>query len=400
MIRIDLNQQQRIWQWWAETPDGRLIYQRQRSISRQQLLLQLRQQSLLNIRAQTVSAHNGFQRLRQKTQFSEALATLAQLLEAGLALLQACQLLCRNYQKNNTSRQLWALFSHCNRRIQQGLSFTQALADFPELLNAQQQLWLQLSETQGQLVSGLQQLQKQLEQQRQWTQQCWRVASYPLLSLMLCAVLAVAMLLWLVPQFELFFAERERTALPLLTQWLLHASQCLRQRGLTAAALLVLLALAAYYQRRYFIKCLLRLPAIRGFRYTGQLRQLSQALAQSLTAGVTLTVTIKYLQALDIIDAKRTLTALRQGQSLAAALRVTGQLPSWWLNLIEHAEHGGFLSKACQRASTLLSAQLTQQVAVFLRWAEPLLLLVVALIVGTILLALYLPLFQLGQGIV
>lgn len=324
---------------------------------------------------------------------------LASMLQSGIALTQALTLMAR-HQRRAALREL---LQDLSARIGQGQSVHQAFAAHPRVFGPLVIHLLLAGETSGQLAEVCARLADQLEEQQRLHRQ-WRSAlSYPLIVLMVSVGVLGLLLAWVVPVFRELFASLGQ-ALPWPTQLLLDLSQAVNE-GLAFAPVLALpLLLAAHPMvrarwQRVRDRWLLALPLVR----LQASARWAQALSSLLGAGVPLPEALACAgqachQGEMQAHTQRMLRPLQQGSRLSEALADSGVFEALLVQLCATGEETGQLPALLGHAGDMLQSQARQQMQTLTRLIEPALMLGLGGGVGAILVALYLPIFQAGQG--
>jgi len=340
------------------------------------------------------------------TEALQLLPQLAALQQGGIDLARALALL----QASAQSPKLRGLIASLQAALDQGEPLHQALAQHPRAFEDWVVQMVLAAETAGRLGPTLAELARRLQAHAQWQRQ-WRAALlYPAGVVGVALGVLVLMLLEVVPVFEALFAGSGQ-ALPAATQWLVNASHWLRSAGLLGLLALLSLGLgtAAWAQRRGRLAdwreaCWLALPGLSGLAHLGAAARWSQTLSSLLAHGVPMAEALpsaarasglRHWQRLG--DQWR--TRLWHGARLSEAMRDAEHLPPLLQPLCATGEDSGQLAAMLAQAGELLQAQWQQRLQTLTRLLEPALMLGLGSLVGAMLMALYLPIFQLGQAI-
>lgn len=345
--------------------------------------------------------------LQQRLQFTRQLATLV---SAGLPLLQALETMA----KSELNPQMQSMIAQLCVCLEQGMSFQHALhqtqhfdALYAELVAA--------AEMAGNLDVVLLRLALLLEQRHRLGSQIRTALTYPCAVLCITMFVVAVIMVWVVPVFENIFASLG-AELPALTQTVVLASRWLSGSGLTVLFLgltMMWMLLIWVKQQAWFHLWwdaeVLRLPVLGSLVHQSQLSIWTQTLSDLLRAGVPM------LDALEVVAASSTnrclglatltlRTQVSQGQALAAAMNqlsvhqaYANVFPPVLIQLVGVGEQSGaldsLLSKLAEQSQQQLEALLRQ----FTQMLEPTMMVVLGLIMGGLVVALYLPVFQLGQ---
>lgn len=332
------------------------------------------------------------------------LQQLATLLQAGLTLPEGLHLLAEQHP----ARQWQALLRHLAQMLEQGETFSSALCQWPEVFPP---LWLAMIRT-GELTGKLDEccfrLVSQQQAQRELAMKVKKALRYPLIILSLTAAVVLAMIYLVLPEFSAIY-QTFNTPLPALTRAVIALADIMRRSALPLILVIALIFVAMRSFRhhpgwlRYRQRLLLASP-IMGQLVRGQrLSQIFTVLSLTQRAG------IAFLQGLESV--RETLTCpywrdilqrahqeITQGMSIAAALKESGEFPPLCIQLIRTGEISGALDTMLHNLAQHHSEQTQRQADGLAAMLEPLLLVVTGLIIGVLVVAMYLPIFHLGDA--
>ena len=230
---------------------------------------------------------------------------------------------------------------------------------------------------------------------------------YPLILLTLSAIVVAIIVLRVVPEFEGFYRSFD-AELPIATRVIVAISQFVR------GYLLVLvlggggMVVAVWYWLRQqrgaamLDRLILRVPLVGTIAARFATSQLTRTLATLLSGGIPL------VNALDV--ASRALgnrfladqltqvgQRVREGEALAAALADRGVFPAVAIKMVEVGESTGALREMLAAVADFFDEEIDTQLGRFITIIEPALLLIMGIVIAALLLALYMPLLQLGS---
>ncbi|MBF8781930.1 type II secretion system F family protein [Pseudomonas fulva] len=333
--------------------------------------------------------------------FSRQLATL---LKAGIPLLQAFEVMGRSGCSGSQA----ALLGTLKRDVAAGLGLADALQRHPGWFDGLYCNLVRVGEQSGTLDRQLEQLAGMLEQGQALARRLRKAMLYPSLLLLVGFGVAALLLLEVVPRFQALFTGFGGQ-LPAFTQWVIDLSDGL-QRHVDAALLVpVLLGLGwrACWQRQPAFRCramrwLLRLPVFGGLLGQTALARFARSLATAYAAGVSL------LDALETVARacgnplhEQAILQLRQGmangQGLHQAMALEPLFPPLLVQLTAIGESSGTLDDMLARAASHYEEQARQTLEQLTGLLEPAIVLVLGVLVGGLVVAMYLPIFQLSN---
>jgi type IV pilus assembly protein PilC len=298
------------------------------------------------------------------------------------------------------SRERWSpLFA----QVRQGVPLSDVLAGrkiFPAYMVAM----IRIGEATGTLPLAFTKCADYLAARHGFRQSLVAALVYPAIVLAVAAVALVILFLHVLPIFEEMY-RRFDTELPLLTRALIAAMNFLRANVLWLVLVGVIISLLfrhAYRndsRRLNLDHRLLHLPFLGGFMRQYYQMVLCSGLGHLLAAGIGL------LEALDILVPivpnrwlQRCVSAARQevakGRSLAESFRQHKVLALRSIKLVHIAEQSADLAGTLSDLAVMLEETVTHQLKRFTSAFEPLLIVLMALVIGVVLVALYLPMFD------
>ncbi|WP_145595405.1 protein transport protein HofC [Yersinia aleksiciae] len=331
---------------------------------------------------------------------------LATLLQAGLPLVNSLQLLAKEIDALP-----WrCLLQEISQQVSQGQSLSESMARYPRIFPRLYPPVIAMGELTGNLEQCCIQLVEHQERQQKLQKKVVKALKYPVFVCIIALVVSIVMLVMVLPEFAQIYQSFD-TPLPALTASLLLISAFLTDYGLYIAIVLISLCTGYYYARRNRASCqlweqkfLLRTPLVSALIRGSCLSQIFQTLAITQHAGLPLTAGLDaallsvsndtYRQALLHIQQQIT-----QGTPLYTALAQHPLFPPLCQQLVRVGEESGALDVLLDKLADWHQQQ-TQDLADNLtQMLEPLLMLIIGGIVGVLVIAMYLPIFQLGDVI-
>jgi len=332
--------------------------------------------------------------------FNQELATL---LKAGMPLVQSLELLKRRVE----SPTFRAVLDDVHDKVRSGIALSEAFESHGELIPSVYTASLLAGERSGNLDATL----------RRYVEHATIIATikrktvsaliYPAILISLSLVAVALIVLKVVPAFTDFYGSFGAD-LPLVTRIIVWVSTAIREQWLIIVGGLLAIAVALFVwikqpgQKARFDHMLLGLPFLGGVAGKFSTSQMSRTLATLLGGGLPL------VNALDIASrsignhymaAQLTTVGarVREGESFAAALQARGVFPEVAVKMAEVGESTGALQEMLNTVADFFDEEIATNMERFVTVIEPVLLVVMALIIGGLVLALYVPLFQLSS---
>ncbi|MBY4897439.1 type II secretion system F family protein [Cupriavidus sp. AU9028] len=346
-------------------------------------------------------------RRRQLAAFTAQLATL---LRAGVALSPALALLAEGGATRRTDGRFASAVAAVRRDIEAGLSLAQALGRQPLWFDALCCAMVDAGEQGGILQDTLGQLARYQERTLALQRQVRAALTYPLAVLAVAAAVLMLLLLVVVPAFEDVFAGFG-TELPAATRLVIALSEGLPS-SLPWLVPLFALLLAAWRL------ALRRYPSLQRWQDAVRLRLplLGPALCSAATARWARTLATLALAGTPLVEAMAPAAracgnlawaddcaaiehGARAGQGMADAMRRTARFDRMSLQLVRVGEESGTLEAMLMRIAEEHERRVEAAVAALSRLLEPLLVMVLGALIGALVIAMYLPVFSLGQAL-
>lgn len=388
-----------------------LVLDEQNELQRDRILASSHDHAKAKLLAQSLTplkiTRSSHLRLRWKKQdiiyFFEQLATL---LNAGLPLLKSLRLFSEEHPLSH-----WRVLTHqLQKTISHGHALSESLADYPQIFSLSISNTLKTAEITGELAICCQAIAKLLAQQQLLRSNINKALRYPLILLFVMLIVITVMLLGVLPQFATLYAN-VAAQLPWLTQALLDLSDWLQKQGVLLGIGSALSSLIALFSWQYHNSQIYRakietlfllLPLIGPLIKHANLSQIFHHLHLTQQAGLplldglenvsTITVNIRYQQALRSIYQQ-----IQQGESFSQSLQLSPLFPALCLQLIRVGEESGALDSLLLKLAKHYQHQVEHMSEFLAQSLEPIMMAIMGIMVGGLVLAMYLPIFQLGQ---
>ena len=327
----------------------------------------------------------------------------AALIRAGVSLVPALQML----QRSATQPTLARLLEEVRQDVESGLALSQALDRHPQAFGPLYVSMVHAGESAGILDTMMERLAQTLEKNEKLRSRVRAALTYPVVVTVLALAVLVLMLMYVVPVFEEVFQSFD-AELPWSTRAVLTLSQAV-SHGAPWAALLALPMLALLRRQwqqpalqRQWHRRVLGLPGVGDLVRTSVLARWAHTLSALLEAGVPLTEALPvagratghpvYERINEHLQRR-----VAQGGRLSEGMAHTGRFPDMLVQLCATGEESGTLGILLGKAAELMTEELDARVQALSSLIEPLIIVVLGGAIGVILVAMYLPIFRLGQ---
>ena len=332
--------------------------------------------------------------------FNQEFATL---LKAGMPLVQSIDLL-RRQVVNSVFR---GVLDDVYDKVRGGRALSEAFGDHGDLFPRVYTASLLAGERSGNLDAILRRYvvyEKVIDSVRRKT---LSALIYPVILIVLAIGLVGIIVLRVVPAFSEFYASFD-AELPMSTRIILGVSNFAQEQYLLVTAILVLISagFTAWIrrpgQRARFDRVVLAIPFVGETARKFVTAQMARTLATLLGGGIPLvnslevtarSVSNHYIaKELDVVTQR-----VREGEALAASLTARAVVPDVALKMIEVGEQTGSLQDMLSSLADFYDEEVETSVSRFVTLIEPALLVLMGVVIAVLVLALYMPLFQLSN---
>ncbi len=335
--------------------------------------------------------------VKEKAVFASKLAALV---DAGVPIVRSLDLMARQQRLPMFKRALLQISLDVN----QGTAMGAAMRQWPKVFDQLSIAMVEAGEAGGVLDESLKRLAKLLEDNARLQNQIKGALGYPVAVLVIAILVFLGMTIFLIPTFAGIFKDLG-AELPLFTQLMVDLSELLRSPVsllLAGGLLMAVWMLSRYYAtakgRRAIDRLLLRLPLFGDLIMKTATAQFCRIFSSLTRAGVPILMSLEISSDTagnsiisDAILASRGL--VQEGVLLSAALIRQNVLPEMALSMLAIGEETGEMDQMLSKVADFYEDEVTASVKALTSMLEPAMIVVVGGIVGSILLAMYLPMF-------
>lgn len=333
--------------------------------------------------------------------FSRQLSTM---ISAGIPLLESLEILHEQAPDPGFQQVLGEIVE----KVRTGTDFSEALRQYPKVFTEVFTSMVRAGESSGQLDEILLRVAEYQESVQRLRGQVRAAMTYPMVSLFLILGITVFLLVGIIPRFEKIFVAMKIPLNP-VTGTLLAMSAFLRSYWYLWFGVLTVLILgfrsyvATAQGRRRLDWIRIHVPIFGPLFRKVAISRFSRTFSTLISSGVPI------LGSLDIVastagnriveDAVReAMESVREGETLEAPLARSGVFPPMVTRMIAVGERTGSLESLLEKIAEFYDQQVSSSVETLTALVEPLLIVTMGLVVGGIVLAVFLPIFQLQSG--
>lgn len=327
---------------------------------------------------------------------------LSSLLKAGVPILNALDIISEQSENSNLKHIIRAI----RNAVKDGASFSSALSQHRGVFSSLYLAMIRTGEDSGTLPEALLRIAEYRAKQEEMFARFRMALAYPVLMAIVGFGTVLFMLTFVMPRLTKIYSTMEQ-ALPLPTLIVLSVSQYLRQWWPWIIVLVILLALALKKQSstqagRVSLSVIkLHIPIFGKFVLKAEIARFSRTLELLIKGGIpilkALEISIPVLEN-EIIKThlRKSYKELEQGGSFGRSLKNSSIFPLFMSNLIVVGEESGRLDDALREVANAYERDTDEALKVMSSLLEPVMILVTGLIVGFIVIAMLLPIFEIN----
>ena len=332
---------------------------------------------------------------------------LATLIDSGLPLLRGLNVLAK--QERDTV--LRNTINKLADGVQGGSTFSESLAQHPLIFNHLYVNMVKAGEVGGVLELVLRRLAEFQEKAQKIKNKVVAAMVYPIIVMTMAIAIMAFLLVFIVPKFEAIFHDMlGDKPLPAITLIVIGVSNFVKNHGLVLLGLLIA-AVAAYKLiartragRSIIDRFKLRVPLFGDLIRKTAISRFSRTLGTLVTSGVPI------LQALNITREtagnmviagaiSQVHDSVKEGESIVQPLEASGAFPPMAISMIDVGEETGQLPEMLLKIADVYDDETDNSVAALTSMLEPIMIVFLALVVGTIVIALFMPLISIISGL-
>ncbi len=338
-----------------------------------------------------------------QAQMASFMRQIASLLAAGIPLLETLDA----SQEQSESDHLKKIISEIRNHVREGRELADAFAETSEDFDGLTLAMVRAGETGGNLADVLNQVADLKEASLRRDNAIKSAMIYPVIMAMMGTGVIIFLLAYVVPKIIVIFEDMGR-ALPLSTKILIVTTDIIVNYGLLIGFLLVagMIAGARYIRtekgRDMLDRYSLKVPLVGPLMRAAILARWSHTTSVLLQSGVPLLRTLKlsadishntvYARAIE-----KASVAIREGGAIATSLAQSGLFPPIAIQMIAAGEKSGQSAKLLMQVARDQGAELENRISVLMALVQPALIVSMGLIVGFIVMAILLPVFEMSQ---
>ena len=339
------------------------------------------------------------------TVFSRQLSTL---LKAGLPLLRALEVIGRQ-EKNPYFK---AVVEQLADNVRTGNKFSDGLSQHPKIFDKLYVNMAKAGEAGGVLDVVLDRLSTFQEKALKTTNKVKSAMVYPIVIMGVAVAIVAILMIFVVPQFQKIFTDmlKGNARMPALTQMIIDISDFMKENYILTGLIIVgvILFVKIFFKTKIGIRvwdtAALKLPKIGDLVMKSTVARFTRTFGTLLASGVpileALTITRGTIKNSLISDAlSRVHDRVRDGENLSTPLDQQNIFPTMVTSMVEVGEETGQLPEMLNRIADNYDDEVDNSVGAITSIIEPIMIVFLAVVVGTIVIALFLPIIQIIQNL-
>jgi type IV pilus assembly protein PilC len=329
---------------------------------------------------------------------------MATMMKAGVPLLQSFDIISEGFENPNMRK----LVDDLKQQVAAGNSFASALRKQPQYFDDLYCNLVDSGEQSGALETLLERVASYKEKTEALKAKIKKAMTYPISVIVVAVIVTTILLLKVVPAFEDVF-KGFGAELPAFTQMVVALSKGLQKWWFVIVVALFVFAYVFKEARKrsegfrnWLDRSLLKLPVIGDILYKSAVARYARTLATTFAAGVPL------VEALDSVSGatgnvvfKNAVNKIKldvsSGVQLNFAMRSTNVFPNLAVQMTAIGEESGALDAMLDKVATFYEDDVDNMVDNMATLIEPMIMAVLGVLVGGLIIAMYLPIFQLGS---
>ena len=330
---------------------------------------------------------------------------LATMFSAGLTLEKSIT----NLEKEEKKKKFRKVLIKLSEDIRKGFSMSEAMEQHPGVFNPLYISLVKAGEVSGTLHTVLDELSEYLEKIADTRRKVLSALSYPIFIICFLVIVVWGLFYYIIPMFASVYANFNAD-LPGPTLVAIAISDFVRHNVLYTFLIIIAVAASIFLfylsdKGRYFMDSInLKIPVIGSLLYNSIMNKFSRTFSILMYSGVPIMESMELVENV-VQNAKiegavrRARVMVKEGYSVAGAFKKTGVFPPTLLQLISTGEETGDMDSLLGKAADFYGKLVDSVIDRLSSLIEPLLIILLAGVVGTIIIITYLPVFNLGMAI-
>ncbi len=330
---------------------------------------------------------------------------LATLIQAGMPLLRGLRIL----EEQETNAAFKKVLNQVGGSIEGGGTLSESLAHHPKVFNRLYVNMIKAGEMGGVLDVSLKRLAEFMEKAQKIKGKIKAAMFYPIAVMTVAVAILAILMVFVVPKFqEMFTGLLNGRPMPAFTMLILRISEVVKHHflltvcGITVFIVGLRLFAMTPFGRRLLDRCKLRLPIIGPVIRKAAISRFSRTFGTLVSSGVpilqTLTIVKDTSGSMIVGEAVAAVhESVKEGETITKPLKASGIFPSMVVGMVDVGEQTGALPEMLMRIADTYDEEVDNAVASMTSLLEPIMIVLLAIVVGSIVVALFLPLITIME---
>lgn len=330
---------------------------------------------------------------------------LAAMLSSGMPLVQSITAL----EEQTTSKTFRVVLSGVRARVEGGAMYSDSLDEYGQIFDGLYVNMMRAGETGGMLAETCERVATFLESSNRLRAKVKSAMMYPTVVMSVAIIISTGLIVFIVPTFAKMFAGFGKD-LPAPTQMLLNISDFIRDYWYIVLAVI---GTCVYSFRRYaqtekgayvIDMFRLRFPMIGKLARKIAITRFASTFAQLMSSGVPIIQAMSIVGVATgnkvigqaILDAR---SNVEQGNTVSATLKNNKEFPSMLIHMLSAGEQTGKMEEMLTKLAQFYQEEVDTMLEGLTSMLEPLLMVVIGVMIGGIVLAMFMPIFKMTEGV-
>ncbi len=337
---------------------------------------------------------------------------LATLIDSGLPLLRSLTVL----EKQEPNPALRSTIAALAENVQGGSTFSESLAQHPKMFNKLYVNMVKAGELGGVLEIVLNRLAEYQEKAQKLKNKIVSAMVYPVIVMFIAVAILVFLMIFIVPKFKEMFSNSDME-LPLISRIVFGTSEFFLNASIipyvpNIVFVFVFIGICVFlFQlwgrsvqgRRMIDTMKLKMPVIGDIQRKSAVSRFSRTLGTLVTSGVPILQALNITRdtAGNVIISKaieKVHEAVKEGETIVTPLQSSGVFPNMVISMVDVGEETGQLPEMLLKVADVYDDEVDNAVTALTSILEPIMIVILALVVGSVVFALFLPLIKMISG--
>ncbi len=335
------------------------------------------------------------------TIFTRQLATM---MRAGVPLVQGLDIVSEGLDNQSMRNVVAGIKSE----VENGNTFAGGLRKFPQHFDQLFCSLVESGEQSGSLDTMLERVATYKEKSEQLKMKIKKALKYPIFVIIVAIAVTILLMIKVVPVFQDIFTSFGQE-LPLFTQMVVSMSVWMQNYWIAVVLMMILMVIAFVQSKKrskkfrdYLDKLSLKLPIFGDLIYKAIIARFSRTLSTTFAAGVPLIDALQSTAgATNNVIFENAVLKIKEnvstGQQLNFAMRLTNRFPTMAIQMVAIGEESGALDAMLEKVANYYEDEVDHAVDGLTSLLEPLIMVILGILVGGLVIAMYLPIFKMGS---